>query len=432
MSSLFPLERFLLGDPLELPEASLHELHLAPYAYSLYTQHQMLEQAQKFRAAHVQAQARHALVKHQLVPLMKAWLEMGLRPVMRKGFALAEFEYARAADRFYGDVDVWFPEDQAALATQMAQDLGWSLEWQMDRFSEQYIHQFSSLISPNQLITLEIHRRLVIGRPLAAIQTFDQQIAKGLRLQDWEGMTIWLLAPMDALISAWIDRARGDEWGRKLMDILDARVLINTHQFSRQMVLQRAKELGCLRTIEVVLKDFDPWREICNLQQPSRWQRWLKDLQTWPDFGSSRWDYLYFSGPAHIRETWGQMVNVLQVCYALRHQPNMHQLIQSLENRPRAQGDTSTAKAQSIFRGCRRMLMLLGWQKDSCVPRALSVYRALQLEGHKPHFVSGIRRQGTALLGHAWVELEGKPIYGSGDEQAPSQFKENFRYPSKT
>jgi hypothetical protein len=436
MSSSFPLERFLLGEPLELPESSLHALHLAPYAYHIYSQHHMLEQAQKFRAAHVQAQARHALVKHQLLPLMRAWLERGLRPVLRKGFALAEFEYAqssRSANRFYGDVDVWFPEDQAALATQMAQDLGWSLEWLQDAWSQKYSHQESSLISPNKLITLEIHHRLVPGYPSVAARAFDAKIAQKLVWLEWEGLKIPLLEPLDALLSGWLDRARADFWGRKVADVLDACLLLERYQITAKDALARAKELGCSRTLHMILLDFDPWRGRWNLAQPNRPQRWYRVLRSFADFGGSpEWDRLWHGGPRYVAETLRQLPNAVQVCQYLKHKPDMHELLRNLERRPRAVGDRSRAKAQAIVRGSRWALVLLGWRKDSCVPRSLTAFRALQLEGHKPHFVSGIRRQGAALLGHAWVELEGKPIYGSGDEQAPSQFKENFRYPSKT
>ena len=50
--------------------------------------------------------------------------------------------------------------------------------------------------------------------------------------------------------------------------------------------------------------------------------------------------------------------------------------------------------------------------------------------GENPVIVTGVMRVAGELKGHAWVELNGQPIPGSGDETSPASFKQNLRYPS--
>ena len=52
---------------------------------------------------------RHAQVVAELRPLLAAWAAEGIVPLLFKGFALAQFEYAHPAQRFYGDVDLLLP-----------------------------------------------------------------------------------------------------------------------------------------------------------------------------------------------------------------------------------------------------------------------------------------------------------------------------------
>lgn len=45
-----------------------------------------------------------------------------------------------------------------------------------------------------------------------------------------------------------------------------------------------------------------------------------------------------------------------------------------------------------------------------CVQRSLLLYRELSRAGADPVLVTGVRREAGRLAGHAWVEVEGRPI----------------------
>ena len=51
----------------------------------------------------------------------------------------------------------------------------------------------------------------------------------------------------------------------------------------------------------------------------------------------------------------------------------------------------------------------------NCVERSLVLYRLLSRVAAAPKLVLGVKGAGAAIAGHAWVELDGKPL---GDESA--------------
>lgn len=48
---------------------------------------------------------------------------------------------------------------------------------------------------------------------------------------------------------------------------------------------------------------------------------------------------------------------------------------------------------------------------DNCLERSLVAYRYLSRSGGDPILVSGVRRGGTGIQGHAWVLLDGEPVH---------------------
>jgi hypothetical protein len=85
--------------------------------------------------------------------------------------------------------------------------------------------------------------------------------------------------------------------------------------------------------------------------------------------------------------------------------------------------------APRVVRAARDALWVLGKRERSCLPRSFTVFALLKAMRQQPVIVTGVIRIAGELKGHAWVELEGQPIPGSGDEQSPAQFRENLRYP---
>jgi hypothetical protein len=105
------------------------------------------------------------------------------------------------------------------------------------------------------------------------------------------------------------------------------------------------------------------------------------------------------------------------------------EMIQNLESWGRAHPQAPWS-APRVVRATRDALWLLGKREHSCLPRSFTVFALLKAMGEQPVIVTGVMRVSGELKGHAWVELEGRPIPGSGDESSPAHFRENLRYPT--
>jgi hypothetical protein len=116
---------------------------------------------------------------------------------------------------------------------------------------------------------------------------------------------------------------------------------------------------------------------------------------------------------------------------AVRELASDHSAFEMMQNLERW-GQThprSNWSAARVVRAARDALWLLGKREHSCLPRSFTVFALLNAMGEQPVIVTGVVRVAGELKGHAWVELEGQPIPGSGDESSPAQFRENLRYP---
>jgi hypothetical protein len=68
-----------------------------------------------------------------------------------------------------------------------------------------------------------------------------------------------------------------------------------------------------------------------------------------------------------------------------------------------------------------------------CVIRSVTLYRLMVAEGFSPDWVSGMCVDETnAVVGHAWVELEGTAVAGFGDEFLMQRYKEIARIRPET
>jgi Transglutaminase-like superfamily len=47
---------------------------------------------------------------------------------------------------------------------------------------------------------------------------------------------------------------------------------------------------------------------------------------------------------------------------------------------------------------------------ENCLERSLLTYRLLARLDASPELVTGVRRQGDAVIGHAWVTVDGEPV----------------------
>lgn len=50
-------------------------------------------------------------------------------------------------------------------------------------------------------------------------------------------------------------------------------------------------------------------------------------------------------------------------------------------------------------------------EEDICLERSLLTYRFLSSAGADPQLVIGIRRPGDSVIGHAWLVVDGEPLF---------------------
>ncbi|HEY9515049.1 MAG TPA: lasso peptide biosynthesis B2 protein, partial [Gemmatimonadaceae bacterium] len=70
--------------------------------------------------------------------------------------------------------------------------------------------------------------------------------------------------------------------------------------------------------------------------------------------------------------------------------------------------------------------------EGDCVLRSLAICHAMWREGWPAHFVSGVRREGGELKGHAWVELDGRVIAALCEATNRDRYAVLLEYPRPT
>src|SRR5688572_3547952 len=98
------IAEFLLGRG-RLPSADLlRRSGLGAWTYTaLPGTHPLREQ---LRPEYLAMLERHIAIRHELLPLFRAWRDAGVDILPFKGFWLSETVYRVPGARFYGDVDV--------------------------------------------------------------------------------------------------------------------------------------------------------------------------------------------------------------------------------------------------------------------------------------------------------------------------------------
>lgn len=116
---------------------------------------------------------------------------------------------------------------------------------------------------------------------------------------------------------------------------------------------------------------------------------------------------------------------------AIRRTADLRSLILAHDRSPKRR-TTRTRSVDDVRRATAGAIRLLGPRQKDCLPRALTHFALLTREGYGAEFVSGVRRDGDALVSHAWVELDGEVIDAPGDGASSSHYREQFRVPSRT
>jgi len=279
-----PLTGFLVGVPGEPPEvATLRREGVSALAFVRLPEH---PDRNALRADFVRASARHLAVRQAVARLVAAWSAADVEVLLFKGFALAEFVYAAAAERSYADIDVAVRPERVATACAVGEAEGWQLVWHVGerdharaaRTGGYAGHEAAQLRHPELDVTLDLHRRLAHNnhnrRPRArAQQRITDAAWAASRPVAWGGGQVRLLDPRDAVVVGLaVNRGWGsDGWFLKARDYPDFAALVERHGLTADALRARARELGVPRTFELFLRRCDPFRRHLRLADPSWW-----------------------------------------------------------------------------------------------------------------------------------------------------------------
>lgn len=123
-----------------------------------------------------------------------------------------------------------------------------------------------------------------------------------------------------------------------------------------------------------------------------------------------------------------RIVGVLAVGEVLGQRLPLPRLARLLEGAPRPSdrmhGPDEVKRLVRLTQGLLRHL----YRQDFCYPRSLILFHFLSRWGYPVRLHFGIRREGTRLAGHAWLELDEQPFAETRDPRAT--YSTTFTYPS--
>jgi hypothetical protein len=422
------IENFLLfGEVGMLQAQDFLAYHLGAYAYfQLPENHRVRPQ---LRQHYLVASVRHERIKHLVLSLVSAWSAAGIEVVLYKGFVLAELVYPKAPARFYGDVDMLIESAQVPEALKIAALMGWKIEYEPTDFLQNVAHE-AILKSEDGIAAIELHQCcLQTENPIA--KKITRFVLKNAIVQQVDGISIRTPETLDALLVMYLNRAWGDSFARKPHDILDVRYLTQKGSLEFKDLVERAKLYGVWGVLRVAMQTCNPWKQALSIGQLNKYELFLAHLQTifiWGAFDLEKFVRRIKTSPTIAYDVGKGVLLLFKIRKLQRQNTDLNTLLQLLDQLTYV-GQLKRKSLNRLDRGVRWALRLTNQHVNACVPRSLALFHALRKEGLEVSFVSGVRRNGSKLEGHAWLELNGKPIPGLGDENAPNIFKENFRYP---
>ncbi|HEX8358821.1 MAG TPA: lasso peptide biosynthesis B2 protein [Longimicrobium sp.] len=426
-----PLEAWLLDPERPAPPAALLRRNaLAAYAYTVLPPGH--PERAGLRGDYLASLARHQRIRAELLPLLKAWNEAGVEVLLFKGFHLAEFVYPAPGARFHGDVDVVVRHAQVERAREAARAQGWREEADTGRA---YAHNVCSLHSPGGEVCVDLHRFAIQSElPWTGVpQRVTDAVWSASRERVWEGARIREASETDALLVGLVLQRcwGGDRWRLKAHDAIDFRLL--SRHVPRAALEARARELGASGALRRFLERCDPDAGRLSLAVPARRERWAWDVAALAERGPigplqkgadalvnlPRW------APAAARAA----LRLLQARRALRRDTGLTGLLQSM-TLPAVHPRRDPRERYHAVRAIVHLSRLAPHNpRGDCLVRSLAVYAELRSQGWPVSFVSGIRREGAGLLGHAWVELDGAVLPELGEPANRSVYTVNFTYP---
>lgn len=110
---------------------------------------------------------------------------------------------------------------------------------------------------------------------------------------------------------------------------------------------------------------------------------------------------------------------------ALKRLLPLPRLVRLMARGGRRDGPGAT-RVEPITAAARRLFRPRIPGADNCLERSLLVYRYLLRDGARPELVCGVERNGDGIAGHAWVQLDGRPV--SDSPEAVGRFAPIVRF----
>lgn len=436
------LEQLLTGLASGLPRPvlpspeQLRRRRLAGYTYG------QLPPGHSGRAAlrpdHTAALYTHLRARQELRTLLAAWQQVGVTALLFKGFQLAEFVYPSAGQRPYGDVDVQIGAEQAPQALRAARLSGWTEVWHRERSLTPFHHELMTLLSPGGHVQLDVHERL-IHNLLPQVER-QRRVTRAVRAaaeeRDWDGIPVLLPTPADTvLVGTVLNRCWGDDsWRPSPHDLPDLRAVTERGRLGLPELRHRARQLGCPRTLEIFLGCCDPYRNRLRLAPRSRLQALVWGLRVLPERGLLVAEHQLSRGwvaATRLIEVGRELPGVLGVLWALRRRGALADLTRLLPPLTRPRPPHDAFAVQRVVRGVQLALTLLRARlAGDCLPRSLAIAAALRRQGLPAVFCTGVRRDGSRLRSHAWVELDGEPMFDALEPQTAHLYQLSYRAPA--
>jgi hypothetical protein len=417
----------------DAPSANqLRAAGIGAYAYTVLPADHPARDA--LRMDFMRSVARRLDIRNALVPLLSAWQRAGIPVLIFKGFHLSEFVYPVPGARTYADVDVLLPPESTATARRAAEGAGWRVDYDSAETGQPHYHTAFELSNPGTAVCVDAHR-FALGAMAPGVrlkQRVTGAVWERARKRTWEGVPVWEMDPVDALLVGLVlGRAWGaDGWGIKAHDAVDWRLLRDG--MADGDLEERSRELGCARTLQLFRERFDPERGRLELGLPPRaWVRRARALSSAECFQLGATLRRAAHVPGIVMDVAATLPYVYRARQAVRGSPDLRELLPSFTpSGPRPQAPASRASRFRTTRGVRWAARLLRTVPGcDCLVRSLALYTALRDQGWPVSFVSGVPVEGERPTAHAWLELDGRVLPELRESINGVLYRENFRYP---
>lgn len=438
------IEQFLLLGELP-PEAVpvVRAWRLGSYAYTTLPDRHSLRRA--FQEDYAAAVYQHLTTAREVHELLRVWADAGIECLPFKGFYLSEFVCPVRGQRPYADVDLLIAPEHAGQAATLAAGQGWRIKWTLEDSLVPHHHELLHLESASGRTTLDVHRWALhaLLPDTRRQRRVTQQMWQNSRPHDWNGVTIRLPDPRDAvLIGLVLQRAWGDDsWTVKGHDWLDFSWLIRRYGLTPRDLQQRANELGVKRTLNEFLNLCNPFNWQLRLRPRSRldFLRWSlrvgqerptllfeHTLFAWWEKWSLRHDIRRVRGVAGRMEflhsgpapTSAQTLTVLLEQVTRQETPDPQRSIPARQSARVPEVQRTVRSVQSVFQHRQeKSLVQLEFLE------ALTLYAALRNQGYQAVFCADL-----GVPSRYWVELSGQEL--PGVSQAGLRTAPNFCHPA--